>query len=198
MFKKIIMLTICLAIIYTIVFIIPNHVQLLALIPEKIYAGEIWRFLTFQFTHLSELHLFENLAGLLLVGFLATELKMKFGDFSFVYFFSGTLSIVPLFLIINFIALGASGAIYGAMGLILIGAAQFVKMRYTLPALAVIIFAQSILSLSCGLGCGQFLSDLRQAASHFSGFVFGLTLFSLLNKTEVLLGRKKKYVLRGV
>lgn len=87
--KPILLLVGALAIVYAGIFLLPNHIEALALIPEKFFSGEIWRLVTFQFTHLSELHLFENIAGVLLVGFLATELKIATSDFSFVYFLSG-------------------------------------------------------------------------------------------------------------
>ena len=197
--KPILLLVGALAIVYAGIFLLPNHIEALALIPEKFFSGEIWRLVTFQFTHLSELHLFENIAGVLLVGFLATELKIATSDFSFVYFLSGSLAPLPIFTVVSFAALGASAAIYGALGLILLEATKFsIKISYVAVALIAAIFLQSGLMLfSYGVSCEGLLFNLKQAATHFSGLIFGLGIFFLITKTRWNLTKKKRQILRS-
>ena len=111
---KILIIAIILGIIFIGMFLVPNHVDKFALIPEKSY--EIWRFGTYSFTHLDLMHLIENIGGLVIVIFIALELKMVLGDFYSTYISSGILSVIPFWLIFPFTALGASNAILGGFG----------------------------------------------------------------------------------
>ncbi len=196
--KKILLLVIGLAAVFVYVFSIPNHVEKFALIPEKIASGEAWRFLTFQFTHLNQSHLLENIIGVLLAGGIATELKTKFEDFSAVYFLAGILAVIPLFYIINFTVLGASAAIYGVFGLVALEAKKFkIKKEHIFGLLIAAIFAQSaIYYFSCGAGCEQFIFSFKQAGLHFSGLVAGVVIFYSLDKIKAPIRRNKRTTLR--
>ena len=114
--NKIIIFAILLIIIYISVFFIPQSVKKFALIPGKIQ--EAWRFITYSFVHLNVKHLIENIIGLGLIAFIAFELKTAFSDFTSSYLSSGFLSVIPVWLILSFTALGASSAIFGGFGLI--------------------------------------------------------------------------------
>jgi rhomboid protease GluP len=80
---------------------------------------EIWRLLTPIFFHVNELHLFSNTIALLLFG-ATVETNQKFSrlEFLLVYFISGFIgNLFSLFLLpIDTISLGASGAIFGLVG----------------------------------------------------------------------------------
>ena len=107
-----------LLVIYVILFILPNQVENYALVPEKIQQGEVWRFGTYQFSHINLSHLLTNLMGLLIITAGIIELKTKFSDFSSIYLLAGFLAILPIWFILQFTALGASTAIYAAFGVI--------------------------------------------------------------------------------
>jgi len=79
---------------------------------------EVWRFVTSIFLHGSLSHLVYNLFALLLFGFILERL-IGSNKFLFVFFASG---IVANFIAVNFYnsSLGASGAIYGIIGVIII------------------------------------------------------------------------------
>lgn len=82
-----------------------------------IYNLEIWRLLTSMFLHADVIHLFSNMLGLLIFGaFLEQTLKTY--EFIIVYFVSGLIgSLFSLLLLpLNVISLGASGAIFGLLG----------------------------------------------------------------------------------
>ena len=115
--NKILIFAAVLIIIYIGVFLIPNRVDRLSLVPEK--TSEVWRFITYSFVHLNARHLIENIIGLGLIAFIAKELKTMFGDFSSTYLSAGLLSVIPIWIILSFTTLGASNAIFGGFGAII-------------------------------------------------------------------------------
>lgn len=84
-----------------------------------IYEYEIWRLFTSMFLHGDNLHLFSNMFGLLIFG-ATVENNQRISNIKYliIYFVSGlignlfTLILLP----INAISLGASGAIFGLIG----------------------------------------------------------------------------------
>ncbi len=84
---------------------------------------EIWRLITPIFFHANELHLFSNTIALLLFG-ATVETNPKFSKLNFllIYFISGFIgNLFSLFLLpFDTISLGASGAIFGLIGVALI------------------------------------------------------------------------------
>ncbi|MFX0058256.1 MAG: rhomboid family intramembrane serine protease [Candidatus Hodarchaeota archaeon] len=109
---------------------------------------EYWRIITAMFIHGDLLHLFSNMFGLLLFGtFVETSLS-KF-NYILAYFFSGLLgNIFSLFLLSStIISLGASGAIFGLMGVsFVIIAMQEDKSLLFLGVIYLILFLVSSLS----------------------------------------------------
>lgn len=83
--------------------------------------GWYWQLLTSIFVHADVIHLLLNMIFLLIFGFRAEELFSK-GEFFAIYFVSGlvgsllTLLLMPL----NTISVGASGAIFGMFGAVVI------------------------------------------------------------------------------
>lgn len=195
---RILFLTIALCIIFVFIFFIPAHVENFALIYEKVVSGEIWRFITYQFSHLDLGHLIENLIGILLVGIIAAELKIEINDFSIIYFLAGTFAIIPIWLLMKFTALGASAAIYAVFGIIAFQAKEFeIKTWHVFLFLTLIIFLKSFFQFfNCGF-CKDFILVFRQAMSHFSGLIFGFFGFILLRKIKYKFYRKKLFCLRG-
>lgn len=195
--NPLLLLTVGLAVLYVTIFLIPGQLRALAFLPDLFYTGEWWRLFTFPFSHISVLHLTQNVAGVVLVGFLMTELKFSTSDFSFVYFPSGNLAVLPLLTAVGFSAAGASAAIFGALGAAVLKAQNFASMRMISVLIILAVFAQSMVSLlSCGQ-CAELGLYVQQAASHLSGLVFGIALFSLLMKTRTKLAQKKYLMLRS-
>jgi len=194
--NKILMFAAVLTIIYVGIFFIPNRVEKLALVPEKTY--EVWRFITYSFTHLNTKHLIENIIGLSLIAFIAREVKTTFSDFSSTYLSSGFLSVIPVWLIMSFTALGASNAIFGGFGLITQNVKKFqIKSWYIIVLLTVIIFLSSIINyFSYGSRSEQFAAAIKQSLAHFSGLVFGIGFFFFLDKIKPIITKRKRHILR--
>ena len=178
---------------YVAVFLIPDHVNKFALIAEKVYSGELWRFLTYPFTHLNLSHLVQNIIGLAIVTMLVLELKIPFSDFSITYFITGFFAALPLWMIINFVALGASAAIFGAFGFASMKFKEFnIKPIYVILALTAAIFSSFFLNLSVPNS-----QNLLQALAHFSGLAAGIGLFFLMSDAKLIINAKKRYCLRS-
>lgn len=94
---------------------IPGFTELFVL-NQKVFEGEIWRYLTAVFLHGSAVHLIYNLFALLLFGF-ALERMIGSNKFLVVFLSSGILANI---IAVNFYdsSLGASGAIYGILGML--------------------------------------------------------------------------------
>jgi len=82
---------------------------------------EVWRLITSMFLHGDPLHLFSNMFGLLLFG-ATIENNKDFSKIQFIliYFVSGLIgNLFSLFLLpLDTISLGASGAIFGLIGVV--------------------------------------------------------------------------------
>lgn len=180
-----------LSLVYIVLFILPNHVEGFALIPDKIFQGEFWRFFTYPFDHLDSGHLLKNLIGLMIITVGIIELKTKFSDFSSIYLLAGFLAVLPLWFIIQFTALGASVAIYSAFGLIALEAKKYEINE--IHILALIIGATFIEAMIGGTN-SAFLSSL----SHFSGLVFGIFAFVFAKRIHSGLDKKKIHCLRKI
>lgn len=196
--SKIIQLILILIVVYIAVFLMPNHIEKLALIKDKFFSGEYWRLLTFQFSHLNIQHLGTNIFSAVIVGFLATEVKAKFDDFTIVYFLAGIIAVLPFIWNMNFTALGASASIYGAFGLVALNSQKWkINPAYVYAILIIAIFMESLIYyFSCGANCEKFLFTSKQGVLHFSGLVSGSVLFFSLTKIRQSFDKKKSFALR--
>ena len=194
---KILIFAVILIVIYITVFFIPGSVDKFALNPEK--TSEIWRFVTYKFAHLNIMHLIENIIGLGLIAFIAIELKTAFSDFSSTYLSSGFLSVLPIWFITSFTALGASNAIFGGFGLISQETKKYdIKGWIIILILTLLIFIKSIANFfSYGIVSEEFIFAFRQSIAHFSGLLFGIGFFFLLIKIKPILTKRKRHILRG-
>ena len=101
-------------------FALPNSAWIFVQINRRIIENnEIWRIFTSMFFHADPIHLFSNMIGLLFFGAtVENNTIIKKYQYLIIYFTSGiignifTLLLLPL----NVISLGASGAIFGLLG----------------------------------------------------------------------------------
>lgn len=141
-----------------------------------IAAGEWWRFLTPVFLHTDFSHLLSNCLSLLLLGaYLEPQLgKLRF---CFLFLFTGICgNIATYFLMpLSFIHVGASGAIFGLLGMQLY-LFYLQKRRYTKQHLTVFIL------LLLFLVSMTFLENSVNIAAHLGGLLSGGILSPFFTK----------------
>ncbi len=166
--------------------IYPNIIDYVALKPFNIISNfYIWTFITSMFMHAGFFHLFVNMFSLLFVGNLVERL---IGKRRFIFFyllsglFAGILFVISSFILATFFnysgdfstyAVGASGAIFGLIGLLMVLTPNLpvymmfipipVKMKYAAPAMLVLLWLVSILG---NVPVGN--------TAHLGGFIAGL------------------------
>lgn len=194
---KVMIFVSALALIYISVFyFVPNSLDSFSFVPGKILS-EPWRLFTYPFVHVNAWHLWENVASIVLIGFLAIELKTDFYDLVVIYLSTSVLAVMPVFIISHFSAAGASAAIYAGFGIIAQDLARYKIMpAIPLTLLTLSIFAQSFMSIfECGFSlCESLIFSLRQGFAHFSGLVLGTLGYRLMNDHTL----NPNSILRGV
>jgi membrane associated rhomboid family serine protease len=159
--------------------IIPGFTEKLIL-DNHALSGEYWRFITAIFLHASIIHLIYNLFALLLFGFIL-EKTIGSKRFLALFFVSG---IVANLISVWFYSssLGASGAIYGILGVLIIIKPMMMVWAF---GLVMPMFIAGIVWIAAGL-IGLFIpSDVGDIA-HLSGVGVGILfgLFLLLNRKK--------------
>ncbi|MCL2498884.1 MAG: rhomboid family intramembrane serine protease [Defluviitaleaceae bacterium] len=153
--------------------------------PAVLYDGEWWRLVTAMFVHYGWMHFLANTMGLIIIG---TRVERYFGRVAFltVYFLSGILG--SLFCIANaylrdlmVVSAGASGAVYGLMGSVL------VFTRLTRLEIETLSWRYMLIWLVIGVIMGFTMPNIGNAA-HLGGFVGGAAMgFGMLT----LLARRR-------
>jgi len=164
-----------------------NFLDYIALKPSNIITNfYFWTFLTSMFMHAGFFHLFVNMFSMLFVGNLVERIIGKKRFISF-YLLSGLFAGI-LFLLVslfvpseNVYAVGASGAIFGLIGLLMMLTPNLpvymmfipipIKMKYAAPAMLFILWFISILG---NVPVGN--------TAHLGGFIFGLIYGFYLRK----------------
>jgi membrane associated rhomboid family serine protease len=132
----------------------------------------------------------ENIMGAGIAAGIATELKMRVQKFSWVYLLAGMLAVIPIYFVSPFVALGASGAIYGAFGAVAMDAKKFgLDSKILLGLLAATIIAQILIIKN--------IPNMQQGVAHFSGLIVGVVLFATYDQVMAKLTKKRRRVLRG-
>lgn len=150
----------------------PVAIFYLSQINELILAGEIYRLFTAMFLHANVVHLASNLLFLLIFASRLEELK---GGITVLIVFIGSgligniATLAFVLLGVNFISLGASGAIFGLLGALLYllqGKSKHErrKMYYLIVIFIVITIGQD-----------------TNVISHFAGFLGGYLLMKVIN-----------------
>jgi membrane associated rhomboid family serine protease len=170
-------------------------VDSVAIKPANILEGKyLWTFLTSMFMHAGFFHIFVNMFSLLFVGSLVERLiggKRYFWFYMLAGIFSGLLFVLSALVFpsdLNAYAVGASGALFGIVGFLVIITpnlpvyAMFIpipiKMKYAGPGLLVILW---LISLSPVVFGGEQLPIGNTA--HFGGLIVGLLYgFYIKNK----------------
>jgi membrane associated rhomboid family serine protease len=190
-------LTLWLIIINVIVFIIFTILSLtnilsinyIALSPANIFLGKyFWTFLTSMFMHAGFLHLLVNMISLIFVGSLVEKIIGKKRYF-LVYLLSGLFASAVFILsalifknALSTYAVGASGAIFGLIGVLIVLTPNLpvylmfipipVKMKYAGPVLLILLWLISIVG---NIAIGNF--------AHFGGLILGL-IYGLYLRTK--------------
>jgi membrane associated rhomboid family serine protease len=155
-------------------------IDFIALNPSYIFEGKyLWTFLTSIFMHAGIFHLIANMLSLIFVGSLIEKLLGKKRYFYFYLIsgiFAGLLFVLSALIFksdLNTYAVGASGALFGLIGLLIFLTPNLpvylffiplpIKMKYAAPAMLILLWLISILG---NLPVGNF--------AHLGGLIIGL------------------------
>jgi uncharacterized protein len=157
--------------------IIPGFTNVFVLNSDAVDNFEIWRFVSAMFLHGGMVHLMYNLFALLLFGFILEKL-IGSKKFLIVFFVSG---IVANLVSVNFYgsSLGASGAIYGVLGAIII--LRPMMMVWAFGVMMPMFIAGILWIVGDIMGVFGFGKEGVGNIAHLSGIGFGL-LFGLWSR----------------
>ena len=184
---KLILINVVLTTIFTIlIFINSSLIDSIAINPSNILQGKyLWTFLTSMFMHGGIFHLFANMISLFFIGSLVEKIL---GEKRYLYFYLISGFVASIFFILsglidvnslNAYAVGASGAIFGLVGLLVLLTPNLpvyvmfipipIKMKYAGPGMLFVLWLISSAPLVFG---GQSLPIGNWA--HFGGLVAGV------------------------
>jgi len=166
-----------------------GFLDFIAIKPSNIvHAKYLWTFIISMFMHAGVFHLFANMFSLFFVGSLIERLL---GSKRYLYFYLVAGIFASLFFVVvsffiqgvdfNSYAVGASGAIFGIVGLLMFLTPNLpvyvmfipipIKMKYAAPGLLIVLW---FISKAGGVPIGN--------TAHLGGFVFGLLYGLYLTK----------------
>ena len=158
-------------------YAIPGVAEKLGFSGVKFLAGEVWRFVTFSFAHVSQTHLLENIISLLVAFFLATEIEVVSVHYIAAFFGAGlVVAILNVLAFPTLLMAGASVGIYATYGALSARGSPYVSRKVLVPILAVPVLAQFVLKALSGSGI------LVQILLHSVGFAFGVVLLFIISK----------------
>ncbi|GBE19841.1 rhomboid protease GluP [archaeon BMS3Abin17] len=151
-----------------------------AIKPSNILQGAyLWTFLTSMFMHGGFFHIFANMLSLLFIGSLVEKIL---GSKRYLYFYLGAGLFAGLFFVLsslifvsdlNTFAVGASGALFGLVGLLMLLTPNLpvyimfipipIKMKYAAPGILIVLW---LISIAANIGIGN--------TAHLGGLIFGL------------------------
>jgi len=171
-----------------------NFLDYIALKPSNIINElYLWTFLTSMFMHAGFFHIFANMLSLLFVGSFVERILGKKRYLAFYLLaglFAGIFFVFVSFILANFFnysgdfntyAVGASGAIFGLIGLLMVLTPNLpvyimfipipIKMKYAAPAMLIVLW---LISIFGNVPVGN--------TAHLGGFVIGLIYGFYLRK----------------
>lgn len=151
---------------------IPVLVSLGAIVPNLFAAGEYWRLLAAMFLHIGFLHLFLNLWALYQLGGVF-EMLFGSGRFAVTYFASGIVASVASAFFTNGVAAGASGAIFGILGALIVSIRRSPRFRHAAWGKGLV--QQLLFWAAINIFIGFTMPGIDNAA-HIGGFITGLLL----------------------
>jgi len=155
-------------------------IDAVALRPSNIFSGQyVWTFLTSMFMHGNFFHIFVNMLSLFFIGSLIEKILGAKRYLSF-YLIAGLFAglFFVLFSLVfpadfNAYAVGASGALFGLVGLLVLLTPNLkvyvmfipipIKMKYAAPGLLIVLW---IISATANIGIGN--------TAHLGGLIAGL------------------------
>ncbi len=160
----------------------------IAINPANILNGMyLWTFFTSMFMHGGVFHLFVNMLSLFFVGSLIEKIigkKRYFWFYIFAGLFAGVLFVISSFIFpgdLHNYAVGASGALFGLVGLLVLLTPNLpvyimfipipIKMKYAAFGMVILLW---IISITGNVPIGNI--------AHFGGLVFGLIYGLILRK----------------
>jgi len=179
------------------IYLNQSFIEYIALRPSNILQGKyLWTFLTSMFMHSGFFHIFVNMLSLFFVGGLVEKIL---GPKRYLLFyiasglFAGIIFVLSSFIIpseLNTFAVGASGAIFALVGMLMVVTPNLpvyimfipipIKMKYAAP---IMLFVLWLISLGLSVPIGNI--------AHLGGLVFGLFFGVYL---RVKYKRKTKYI----
>jgi hypothetical protein len=160
----------------------------IAIKPLNILQGKyLWTFLTSMFMHGGFFHLFANMLSMIFVGSLVERLLGKKRYFWFYILsgiFAGLIFVLSVFILpqdMNTFAVGASGALFGLVGVLMFLTPNLpvyiffipipIKMKYAAPGMLILLW---LISIAGDVPLGN--------VAHFGGLVAGLIYGFYLRK----------------
>jgi membrane associated rhomboid family serine protease len=150
--------------------------DLFALDKQAVFAGEYWRLVTVTLVHGGLLHLGFNMYALFIVGPIVEAL---YGRVLFILFYllTASLASVASYLFVPGLSVGASGAVFGLFGVLLVSnwvhkPALTRQARSLTSQIAILI----VLNLAIGFGAGGAFGARIDNAAHVGGLVAGAWL----------------------
>lgn len=173
--------------------------EYIAIVPANILAGKyVWTFITSMFMHGGIFHLFVNMLSLFFVGGLVEKIIGKKRYFWF-YLISGIFAGL-LFVFLGFFgvdtnqyAVGASGALFGLIGLLVLLTPNLpvylmfipipIKMKYAGPGMLVVLW---LISVTANVPIG----NVAHLGGLLAGIVYGVYLKIKFPKKTKFIGKR--------
>jgi len=196
-FLIILLNVICFIVFSALISFNPSFINYIALMPSNIINNfYFWTFLTSMFMHGGFFHLFANMLSLMFTGNFVERLLGK-KRFVLIYLLCGLFAGIIFVLSslfwtsdFNTYAVGASGALFGLIGIMMILTPNLpvyimfipipIKMKYAAPGMLVLLW---LISIAGNVPIGN--------TAHLGGFVFGLICGFYLRKKYK---HKTKYI----
>ncbi len=190
---------VCFILFSALIYFNSNFLDYIALKPANILQGKyLWTFLTSMFMHGGFFHIFANMLSLMFIGSFVERLLGK-KRFLYFYLIAGLFAgiffvLTSLFLQSDFntYAVGASGALFGLVGVLMIITPNLpvyimfipipIKMKYAAPGILILLW---LISLLGNVPIGN--------TAHLGGFIIGLGYGLYLRKKYK---NKTKYLSR--